>query len=81
MVSALPIVPTATDGPSVIEPLGALETTSVPVLPGSRTLLSVVVPVVLDVSALESHVAAREVESATPLEPFGFEGELVGHDP
>src|SRR5947209_5739409 len=56
-------------------------TTSVPVLAGSRTDLMVRDPVLLVVSAVEFHTAAREVKSATPLLPLGAAGGLAGQVP
>ena len=52
---------------------------NVPVLPGSRTLLSVAVPVLLVVSAVEAQTAESEVKSATSLLPLGALGGLAGH--
>ena len=58
----------------------AAATTVVPVLDGSSTDFRVVVPVVLVLSAVEFHMAARDVKSAEPFEPFGAGGLGAGQD-
>jgi hypothetical protein len=59
---------------------GALAAARVPVLLGSRADFTVVLPVLLVESAVDFHTAAREVKSATPLDPFGVGGLGAGHD-
>jgi hypothetical protein len=80
-VVACPIDSETAEALKEITATGALGTTTVPVPPGSRTDLRVVVPVLLVVSEIEAQTAAREVKSAMPLVPFGTGGFATGHEP
>src|SRR5215469_14264325 len=59
---------------------GLLGTTRLPVLPGSSTARSVVLPVLLVVSAVEFHTAASAVKSAVPFVPSGAGAGVAGQD-
>src|SRR5580700_2753176 len=59
----------------------ALGAVNAPVLPGSSTDRSVVVPVLLVVSAVDCQTADIEVKSAAPLVPLGAGGFATGHIP
>jgi hypothetical protein len=80
-VTDCPIEMLSTDALNVTNAARALGITTVPVLCGSSTALRVALPVLLVVSAVEFHTAARDVKSATPLLPLGAGGLATGHDP
>jgi hypothetical protein len=63
-VTDCPMETLSIDALNVTNGAKALGTTRVPVLPGSSTVLSVLLPVLLVASAVEFHTAARDVKSA-----------------